>query len=111
MKSSFRFVFLIENREGENRYKGILFSVFSLDARSCKDEIYRMGIGGGYCEGNLNFATASEDDEVYTKKKVSRVSFQATISISNFHWEIGEENGRGGRERERKVKFEDIVGI
>lgn len=44
----------------------------SLDARSCKDEIYRMGIGGGYCEGNLNFATASEDDEVYTKKKVSR---------------------------------------
>lgn len=33
-----------------------------------------MGIGAGYCEGNLNFATASEDDEVYTKKKVSRVS-------------------------------------
>ncbi|XP_071636291.1 uncharacterized protein Cwo isoform X3 [Temnothorax longispinosus] len=31
-----------------------------------------MGIGAGYCEGNLNFATASEDDEVYTKKKVSR---------------------------------------
>lgn len=47
----------------------------SLDGRSCKDEIYRMGIGAGYCEGNLNFATASEDDEVYTKKKVSRVSF------------------------------------
>ncbi|XP_076662942.1 transcription factor cwo isoform X1 [Andrena cerasifolii] len=44
----------------------------SLDGRSCKDEIYRMGIGAGYCEGNLNFATASEDDEVYTKKKVSR---------------------------------------
>ncbi|RLU23265.1 hypothetical protein DMN91_003468 [Ooceraea biroi] len=43
-----------------------------LDGRSCKDEIYRMGIGAGYCEGNLNFATASEDDEVYTKKKVSR---------------------------------------
>lgn len=54
----------------------MLLSVFSLDARSCKDEIYRMGIGGGYCEGNLNFATASEDDEVYTKKKVSRVSFR-----------------------------------
>ncbi|XP_018351564.1 PREDICTED: hairy/enhancer-of-split related with YRPW motif protein 1 isoform X1 [Trachymyrmex septentrionalis] len=44
----------------------------SLDGRSCKDEIYRMGIGAGYCEGNLNFATASEDDEIYTKKKVSR---------------------------------------
>ncbi|XP_015172071.1 PREDICTED: hairy/enhancer-of-split related with YRPW motif protein 2-like isoform X3 [Polistes dominula] len=44
----------------------------SLDGRSCKDEIYRMGLGTGYCEGNLNFATASEDDEVYTKKKVSR---------------------------------------
>lgn len=44
----------------------------SLDARSCKDDIYRMGIGAGYCEGNLNFATASEDDEIYTKKKVSR---------------------------------------
>lgn len=44
----------------------------SLDGRSCKDEIYRMSIGAGYCEGNLNFATASEDDEVYTKKKVSR---------------------------------------
>ncbi|XP_063988934.1 hairy and enhancer of split-related protein HELT-like isoform X1 [Diachasmimorpha longicaudata] len=44
----------------------------SLDGRSCKDEIYRMGLGNGYCEGNLNFATASEDDEVYTKKKVSR---------------------------------------
>ncbi|XP_048505060.1 class E basic helix-loop-helix protein 41 isoform X2 [Athalia rosae] len=43
-----------------------------LDGRSCKDEIYRMGLGNGYCEGNLNFATASEDDEVYTKKKVSR---------------------------------------
>ncbi|OXU27827.1 hypothetical protein TSAR_005019 [Trichomalopsis sarcophagae] len=45
----------------------------SLDGRSCKDEIYRMGLGAGYCEGNLNFATASEDDEVYTKKKVSRL--------------------------------------
>ncbi|CAG5102256.1 Similar to cwo: Transcription factor cwo (Drosophila melanogaster) [Cotesia congregata] len=44
----------------------------SLEGRSCKDEIYRMGIGAGYCEGNLNFTTASEDDEVYTKKKVSR---------------------------------------
>ncbi|XP_014210849.1 transcription factor cwo-like isoform X2 [Copidosoma floridanum] len=44
----------------------------SLDGRSCKDEIYRMGLGSGYCEGNLNFATASEDDEVYPKKKVSR---------------------------------------
>ncbi|KAK0176669.1 hypothetical protein PV328_000782 [Microctonus aethiopoides] len=44
----------------------------SLDSRSCKDEIYRMGIGAGYCESNLNFATASEDDEVYAKKKVSR---------------------------------------
>ncbi|XP_008545069.1 transcription factor cwo isoform X1 [Microplitis demolitor] len=44
----------------------------SLDGRSCKDEIYRMGIGAGYCDGNLNFTTASEDDEVYTKKKVSR---------------------------------------
>ncbi|XP_029165676.1 transcription factor cwo isoform X1 [Nylanderia fulva] len=44
----------------------------SLDGSSCKDEIYSMGIGAGYCEGNLNFATASEDDEVYTKKKVSR---------------------------------------
>lgn len=52
----------------------MLCFVCSLDARSCKDEIYRMGIGAGYCEGNLNFATASEDDEVYTKKKVSRVS-------------------------------------
>lgn len=38
-----------------------------------------MGIGAGYCEGNLNFATASEDDEVYTKKKVSRVSLFCTI--------------------------------
>lgn len=53
-----------------------VFFVRSLDGRSCKDEIYRMGIGAGYCEGNLNFATASEDDEVYTKKKVSRVSFK-----------------------------------
>ncbi|XP_032691294.1 hairy/enhancer-of-split related with YRPW motif protein 1-like isoform X2 [Odontomachus brunneus] len=44
----------------------------SLDGRSCKDEIYRMSIGAAYSEGNLNFATASEDDEVYTKKKVSR---------------------------------------
>lgn len=45
-----------------------------MDGRSCKDEIYRMGIGAAYSESNLNFATASEDDEVYTKKKVSRVS-------------------------------------
>lgn len=50
-----------------------LFLCCSLDSRSCKDEIYRMGLGSGYCEGNLNFTTASEDDEVYTKKKVSRV--------------------------------------
>lgn len=57
-----------------NRVFFVLF--FSLDGRSCKDEIYRMGIGAGYCEGNLNFATASEDDEVYTKKKVSRVSHE-----------------------------------
>lgn len=57
-----------------NHVFSVLF--FSLDGRSCKDEIYRMGIGAGYCEGNLNFATASEDDEVYTKKKVSRVSHE-----------------------------------
>lgn len=48
---------------------------FSLDGRSCKDEIYRMGLGAAYCESNLNFATVSEDDEVYAKKKVSRVSY------------------------------------
>lgn len=76
------------------------FSVFSLDARSCKDEIYRMGIGGGYCEGNLNFATASEDDEVYTKKKVSRVSFRSVIDTFNFQFPLG--NGRKGRKRRRK---------
>lgn len=121
LKSSFRFVFLIENRERENRYKGILFSVFSLDARSCKDEIYRMGIGGGYCEGNLNFATASEDDEVYTKKKVSRVSFrndfdfQFPLGNRRRKWTRGEgarKKGRGkirgyrrylGQQRRRKV--------
>jgi len=57
-----------------NHVFSVLF--FSLDGRSCKDEIYRMGIGAGYCESNLNFATASEDDEVYTKKKVSRVSHE-----------------------------------
>lgn len=51
----------------------------SLDGRSCKDEIYRMGIGAAYSEGNLNFATASEDDEVYTKKKVSRVSHELVL--------------------------------
>ncbi|XP_043668242.1 hairy/enhancer-of-split related with YRPW motif-like protein isoform X2 [Vespula pensylvanica] len=44
----------------------------SLNGRSCKDEIYRMGVGAGYCKGNLNFATVSEEDEVYNKKKVSR---------------------------------------
>ncbi|KAI4485769.1 hypothetical protein M0804_006258 [Polistes exclamans] len=53
-------------------YTYTLIIFFSLDGRSCKDEIYRIGLGTGYCEGNLNFATASEDDEVYTKKKVSR---------------------------------------
>nr|KAF7426836.1 hypothetical protein H0235_006530 [Vespula pensylvanica] len=44
-----------------------------LNGRSCKDEIYRMGVGAGYCKGNLNFATVSEEDEVYNKKKVSRI--------------------------------------
>ncbi|EZA61408.1 hypothetical protein X777_07741 [Ooceraea biroi] len=54
----------------------------TLDGRSCKDEIYRMGIGAGYCEGNLNFATASEDDEVYTKKKVSRHVFPCYLPVT-----------------------------
>lgn len=46
-----------------------------------------MGIGAGYCEGNLNFATASEDDEVYTKKKVSRVSrFVFSLYHSPYHF-------------------------
>ncbi|XP_046480838.1 hairy and enhancer of split-related protein HELT isoform X1 [Neodiprion pinetum] len=56
----------------ENSAHSMQVKYESLDGRSCKDEIYRMGLGNGYCEGNLNFATASEDDEVYTKKKVSR---------------------------------------
>lgn len=112
LKSSFRFVFLIENRERENRYKGILFSVFSLDARSCKDEIYRMGIGGGYCEGNLNFATASEDDEVYTKKKVSRVSFRNDF---DFQFPLGNRRrkwtrGEGARKKGKIRGYRRYLG-
>lgn len=61
-----------QNYWEENSAHSMQVKYESLDGRSCKDEIYRMGIGAGYCEGNLNFATASEDDEVYTKKKVSR---------------------------------------
>ncbi|KAJ8688474.1 hypothetical protein QAD02_024269 [Eretmocerus hayati] len=58
----------------------------SLDSRYCKEDIYRMGIGAGYCEGNLNFATASEDDEAYSsKKKVSR-SEQCNVEQIVHHW-------------------------
>ncbi|KAL2728426.1 hairy/enhancer-of-split related with YRPW motif-like protein isoform X3 [Vespula maculifrons] len=54
-----------------------LRSLLRLNGRSCKDEIYRVGVGAGYCKGNLNFATVSEEDEVYNKKKVSRRLFSA----------------------------------
>lgn len=53
-----------------------------------------MGIGGGYCEGNLNFATASEDDEVYTKKKVSRVSFRNAVDAFNLQFPLGNRRGK-----------------
>lgn len=79
---TFRRIFLCK------RNLNMVFIDCRLDGRSCKDEIYRMGLGTGYCEGNLNFATASEDDEAYTKKKVSRVSlifFHLTNLVGIFH--------------------------
>ncbi|KAK1127872.1 hypothetical protein K0M31_003364 [Melipona bicolor] len=64
-----------------------------------------MGIGAGYCEGNLNFATASEDDEVYTKKKVSRVSFNNRPSHKLYTYET--VHSRRSRAENRKATERD----
>lgn len=71
-----------------------------------------MGIGGGYCEGNLNFATASEDDEVYTKKKVSRVSFRNDF---DFQFPLGNRRrkwtrGEGARKKGKIRGYRRYLG-
>ncbi|KAL2726419.1 transcription factor cwo isoform X1 [Vespula squamosa] len=48
-------------------------SLRRLDGRPCKDHVYKMCPGAGYCDGNLNFATSPEDDEGYSRKKVGRI--------------------------------------
>ncbi|KAL7300934.1 hypothetical protein TKK_0006216 [Trichogramma kaykai] len=53
--------------------------------RICKEPYYRMSLGVSprnlvvSSDPALNFATASEDDEIYSKKKVSRVSVNSVF--------------------------------